>query len=137
MRGKTLDELEGVVWGEPTFDSSLVTICHRLRTKPVDQFTVEDLRIMIGQKISLDYLMPLAIAELEQEPLAEGDYYPGDLLANVIECGEWLRAHPDLLHQVVGVAKRAAAGLGTEDDELRQRFNVFVASSPGRTKSCS
>ena len=63
-------------------------------TKPVDQFTVEDLRIMVGQKISLDYLMPLAVVELEREPLAEGVYYPGDLLANVIECGEWLRSHP-------------------------------------------
>jgi hypothetical protein len=44
MPGKTLDELEGVVWGEPTFDSYLVTTCHRLRTKPVDEFSVEDLR---------------------------------------------------------------------------------------------
>jgi hypothetical protein len=25
MPGKTLDQLEGVVWGEPTFDSYLVT----------------------------------------------------------------------------------------------------------------
>ena len=98
---------------------------------------VEDLRIMIGQEIGLDYLIPVAVAELEREPLAEGDYYPGDLLANVIRCGEWLRLHPDLLVRVVGVAQRAAAGLGTEDDELRQRFNVFVASSPGRTSSCT
>jgi hypothetical protein len=71
MLGKTLDELEGVVWGEPTFDSHLVTTCFRLRTKPVDQFTIEDLRIMIRQKIGLHYLIPLAIVELEREPLAE------------------------------------------------------------------
>ena len=60
MAGKTLDELEGVAWGEPTFDSYLVTTCHRLRTKPVDEFSVEDLRIMIGQQIGLPHLVPLA-----------------------------------------------------------------------------
>src|SRR5437899_317181 len=112
MVSESLNELEGVVWGEPTFDSHLITTCYRLRTKPVDEFTVEDFRIMIGQKFSLDYLMPLAIVELEREPLAEGDCYPGDLLAKVIECGEWLRSHPELLSRVVAVAEHAAAELG-------------------------
>ena len=110
MSGKTLDELEGIVWGEPTFDSHLVTTCCRLRTKPIDEFTVEELRIMIGQKIGLDHLMPLAIVALERDPLAEGDHYPGDLLANVVGCGEWLRSHPNLLLRVVAVAKRVALG---------------------------
>lgn len=46
MPSKSLDQLEGVVWGEPSFDSHVVTTCHRLRTKPIDEFGVEDLRIM-------------------------------------------------------------------------------------------
>ncbi len=50
MTGSTLDQLESVVWGESTFDSYLVKTCHRLRTKPVDEFTVEDFRIMIGHE---------------------------------------------------------------------------------------
>ncbi len=80
MAGKTLDELEHSVVKEPPFDSYLVTTCYRLRKKPIDEFTVEDLRIMVGQKIGLPHLLPLAIAVLEREPLAEGDFYPGDLL---------------------------------------------------------
>jgi hypothetical protein len=72
MPGKTLDELEGVVWGEPTFGSYLVTTIHRLRTKPVDEFTVEDLRLMIAQRIGLRHLVPLAVGVLEREPLAGG-----------------------------------------------------------------
>lgn len=46
MPSKSLDQLEGVVWDEPSFDSHVVTTCHRLRTKPIDEFGVEDLRIM-------------------------------------------------------------------------------------------
>lgn len=84
QRRKTLQELERQDWGEPPFPSSLVRTCHALRRKPLRDFTVEDLRIMIGQNISLNYLMPLAIEHLQRDPLAAGDFYPGDLLATVL-----------------------------------------------------
>jgi len=129
MAGKTLDELEHSVVIEPPFDSHLVTTCYRLRKKPIGEFTVEDLRIMIGQKIGLEHLLPLAIAVLEREPLAEGDFYPGDLLTNVIACQEWLHTHPDLLACVLTAARRAVAEVDAEDNELRRRFSAFLASA--------
>src|SRR5260221_10739454 len=91
QRNKTLQELEGQDWGEPPFPSHLVRTCHALRRKPLRDFTVEDLRIMIGQNISLNYLIPLAIEQLQRDPLVAGDFYPGDLLANVlrVESGFW------------------------------------------------
>lgn len=91
QRSKTLQELEGDDWGEPPFPSHLVTNCHALRRKPLRDFTVEDLRIMIGQNISLTYLIPLAIEHLQRDPLVAGDFYPGDLLAAVllVESGFW------------------------------------------------
>lgn len=99
--GKSLQELERDDWGEPTYHSSLVTTCHRLRRKPLNQFTVEDLRIMIGQQISLPILVPIAVDCLEAEPLAEGRYYPGDLLAVVLNINETYWAnHPDSLQRV-------------------------------------
>ena len=84
---RTLDELDPPPWGEPTFDSHLVRTCHALRRKPLREFSVEDLRIMIGQRIGLRWLIPLALEVLEAEPLAEGDFYPGDLLAAVLGVG--------------------------------------------------
>jgi hypothetical protein len=63
----------------------------------VDEFTVEDLRIMIGQQIGLWHLMPLTVAVLEQDPLAEGDFYAGDLLSSVISNEEWLNLHTEWL----------------------------------------
>ena len=54
------------------------------RKKVLNDFTVEDLRIMTGQNIGLDYLVPLAIGVLSDDLFAEGDYYEGDLLKNVL-----------------------------------------------------
>lgn len=91
---QTLETLEGVVRDAPGDASYLVTTCHALRRKPLGDFSVEDLRIMIGQGLGLPYLLPLALDVLEQDPWAEGDYYPGDLLASVlrVERGFWAQA---------------------------------------------
>jgi hypothetical protein len=62
-----------------------VTTCHRLRRKPLREFDAEDLRIMIGQGIGLPWLNPHALEMLEEYPLIEGDFYPGDLLAAVLQ----------------------------------------------------
>ena len=52
-RQKSLQELEQDNWGEPPYNSYLVTTIHRLRRKPLAEFATEDLRIMIGQRIGL------------------------------------------------------------------------------------
>uniref|UniRef100_UPI00403EFBEE contact-dependent growth inhibition system immunity protein n=1 Tax=Paenibacillus sp. FSL K6-0276 TaxID=2921450 RepID=UPI00403EFBEE len=47
-------------------------------------FSVEDLRIMIGQGFSLKYLVPIALRYLADNPFVRGDFYKGDLLVCVI-----------------------------------------------------
>lgn len=103
-RKQTLQELEGQDWGEPTFGSHLVETIHRLRRKPIGEFTVEDLRIVIGQNEGLQFLMPIAIEALERAPLAEGDFYPGDLLQALlrVDPGYWT-ARPDLVLGMRGI----------------------------------
>lgn len=84
-RFKTIELLEKDVW--PTLsgeETTLIKRCHALRKKVLNDFTVEDLRIMTGQNIGLDYLVPLAIGVLSDDLFAEGDYYEGDLLKNVL-----------------------------------------------------
>ena len=90
---RTLEELERSNWGEPTFDSYLVTTCHALRRKPLADFGTEDLRIMIGQNIGVSFLLPLAVRVLQADPLASGDCYHGDLLVAVLACD--LKKSPD------------------------------------------
>ena len=77
-RGQTLDPLECTEWGPPDFDSGLVRRCHELRRKPIGDFSEADLRIIIGQGIGLQFLVPLALEKLEVNPLVKADYYEGN-----------------------------------------------------------
>ncbi|MCK0142526.1 contact-dependent growth inhibition system immunity protein [Aliiroseovarius sp. F20344] len=80
LANKTLEEIDGQHWGTPCCASYIEATCASLRKKPLGQFTTEDLRIMIAQDIGAEVLKPFALEVLRQDPLAEGDYYPGDLL---------------------------------------------------------
>jgi CDI immunity proteins len=136
-RTKTLDELDPPAWGPPTYSSYLVTTCHRLRTKPLNEFDEEDLRIMIGQKISLEYLMPLALEVLEQDPIASGDFYQGDLLQSVLRVDTaWWASHPDQLVAVRSVVVRLDDPLIQERvdgplDLLRPEIEAFHRNTAG------
>lgn len=80
----TIEQLEWDVWPDPDPDATyLIRRCTQLRREPVADFTVEDLRIMLGQAIGVPVLLPRAVQVLCADPLAEGHYYPGDLLAAV------------------------------------------------------
>ena len=107
-RKRSLEELERSAWGQPAQDSHLMTTCHRLRKKPIGEFSVEDLRIMVGQNIGLLFLVPMALDVLERDPLAEGDFFPGDLLSSLLRAdpGYWSR-HEDQRHRL----DRVIAGL--------------------------
>jgi hypothetical protein len=86
-RQMTLEDLEKNIWPDVQKDdqSHLVSTCHALRKKPLLEFSVEELRIMIGQNIGLEYLIPIALEELKKDILAEGDLYEGDLLTAVLK----------------------------------------------------
>jgi CDI immunity proteins len=109
---RTLVDIEGVDWGKPTFDSNLVVTCHGLRHKPLGTFTVEDLRIMIGQKISLPILVPMALRRLQEDPLAEGLFYSGDLLRSLLGIDEaFWQSQQEALETLRHAANRALDGL--------------------------
>jgi len=131
MAGKTLEDLEGVVWGDPEYLSSLVATCHRLRKKPVEEFTTEDLRIMIGQGIGLSFLLPRALDLLEGDPLTAGEYFPGDLLLSVILQKPFLSSRPELLERATGIVQTVLATLGDEESELRRELQQFMGRTFG------
>jgi CDI immunity proteins len=121
-RNRSLQELDGQDWAEATFPSYLVRTCHALRRKPLQDFTVEDLRLMIGQNIGLGYLVPLAIERLQRDPFATGDFYSGDLLGNVltVESSFWQK-RPDLRQAVEAIV----ALIPDFPDTLDKKLSVF------------
>ena len=81
---KTLEELENNIWTNTEFPTGLVRKYHFLRKKKLRDFSVEDLRLMLSQDIGAKYLVPVAIKILKTDILAEGDFYPGDLLESIL-----------------------------------------------------
>ncbi len=104
----SIEELESDPWPQPNSDSHLVLECHRLRKLQLRLFTVENLRIMLGQDIGSRYLVPIALEHLEADPFVAGDFYPGDLLCSVLSLPrEFWTANPGLKKGVAAVAARA------------------------------
>jgi hypothetical protein len=119
----SLDELEEVTTVPPAYDSALVTRCTALRRKPIGEFGVADLRIMIGQQIGLRWLLPLAVEALERNPMAEGDYYPGDLLCAVLRAdADGWKTSPDLPARLRAIMERVDP---SENDYVARAFQSF------------
>ena len=83
-RSKSIEQLENDYWPSPDESSSgLVINCHKNRKIPLRELTNEQLRLLISQKIGIEYLTELALEKLEENVLVEGDIYEGDLLEAV------------------------------------------------------
>jgi hypothetical protein len=134
-RRRSLEELEQNDWGEPSFNSHLVTTIYRLRLKPLCDFTPEDLRIMIGQSISPDYLIPIALEQLEIDPLIAGDLYPGDLLNTVVRLdSEYWQQHPDFVPRLAAIVYAAISCL-EQHPELPKHLLQSVLAFKARLRS--
>ncbi len=133
----TLEELEGARRPESGFPSHLVQECQRLRKLQLRLFTVENLRIMLGQNLGSRYLVPVALEHLEAEPLVEGDFHPGDLLCNVLSLpGSFWAENPELRVRVAAVAARAIELVEGDHDHgpvvakaIRRACDVFQSGA--------
>jgi len=130
---KSLESLEKNYWGKiPKDESRLVITCHNLKKKQLKEFDTEDLRIMIGQNIGLKYLIPLALDALNDNILAEGNLYEGDLLKMVLtsnadywknEADNWKRMC-DIYNKNIKEIKNEVAEYNT-GREIIKVFKVF------------
>ncbi|GGO04917.1 hypothetical protein GCM10011576_06970 [Micromonospora parathelypteridis] len=131
----TIEQLERDVWPDPGPEATfLIRRCTDLRRKPLAEFTVEDLRIMLGQEIGVPALLARAVQVLLSDPLAEGDYYPGDLLSNVLRLPDsaWpsLRAERQRLATVLAELV-ASPPSPTLTSSLATRTDCFATPSCG------
>jgi hypothetical protein len=128
---QTLTQLESEDWGEPTYPSYVVTNSHRLRHKPLREFTAEDLRFMLGQKISLPILMPMALDVLEADPFASGNICYGALLCNAVRVdSQFWQDHPQLWYRLGMVLRLARQGHEFIEHEVFPAVAAFEAACP-------
>lgn len=123
---RTLEQLESENWDTNDFSSGLIQKIYEVRRKPLNKLSVEDLRIAIGQNCGLTYLIPLAIVELQKNILAEGDFYPGDLLKNVLSSDRsYWKAHKSDWLEVTNLFEKNRQELEA-DDSFKQIIKSFT-----------
>jgi hypothetical protein len=106
-RHKTIEALDKRDFGDPEeAPTNMVKRCLQLCRIPLNDFTVEDIRLMIGQKFSLRYLVPLATEHLRKDVLAEGDFHPGDLLEHVLKIDqEFWKSNEPMWREIADLIK--------------------------------
>lgn len=125
---KTLAELESLKQTSytATYTSHLAQTVAALHEKPLNLFEIEDVRMMIGQQRALEYLVPMALNILMQNPLAEGDYHAGDLLIATIKAKkEYWEAHQEyqkILEEIVITLIQNKKDDGDGECELNMRY---------------
>ncbi|MFT5585693.1 MAG: hypothetical protein ACI9VR_003286 [Cognaticolwellia sp.] len=128
-RTSILDDLDPPAWGPPTYSSNVVRECHRLRTVALSEMTPADLRIQVGQKLSLRWLVPIALDVVGVDPLCFADFYPGDLLRVLLEIpASFWEAHPEMKVRLVSVLRTMTSTPG-ELVEARREFEMLKMSS--------
>jgi hypothetical protein len=123
---RTLEELEGVDWGAPaSAPTSMLARCRALRRVPLSMLSPGDLRLLLGQRIGLEYLVPKALELVAERPLQEADYYPGDLLSVLLRIDKaFWESHPTELHWLLSILRLAIERYGTILESCRN----FLAS---------
>jgi hypothetical protein len=84
METKSIEQLEKDIWKNPSeFPTDLVEKCYRYRKISIAVLTDEQIRLLISQKIGIEYLIGIALEKLKRNILTECDFYEGDLLVVV------------------------------------------------------
>jgi hypothetical protein len=125
---KTIKQLTRLDLSSDSWDSELINKIEKYINQPLKSLDTEALRLLIGQNIGLDFLIPMAVEKLKDNILAEGDYYPGDLVKNVLDSdkGFWIR-HKDYHAKIVGLYNENLALLESDNSyrQIRKSFDLF------------
>ncbi len=92
---RNLLELDPGCFDDAEYDDQVAMLARRLAAKPLRRFNATDLYAAIRHNVGLPWLIPLAIARLEEEPFVAAGDHPGDLLTVVLESDTrfWLDRH--------------------------------------------
>ena len=84
MEKKSIEQLEKDIWKNPSeFPTDMIEKCYSYRKISIEKLTNEQIRLLISQKIGVEYLIGIALNKLEKNILTECDFYEGDLLLAV------------------------------------------------------
>ena len=108
----TIEELDGDVWTSPGYDSHLGKRVFELRKTGLSAFNMDDCRLMVGQGMSLEHVVPQALALLAVEPSSDDEVYPYALWEKLCEVDAAFWEARDALYQELrGLAQKTIGDL--------------------------
>ena len=135
-RDTTIAQLKNIRPYKADGSSLLKKINDILFIKPINELEVEDLRLLIGQGEFLDITIPLALEHLQDDILTEGDFYPGDLLRNVLGAEKtFWKKYPAVRNEFKSILSekygeiREAQIAETSKEQFMRLINDFLESS--------
>ena len=93
---KSISQLEGWIWNIeiPVEDNSSYEEYnfYKLHDKKLVDYSLADIYFMTGQDTGFEYLIPMALSELEKDAFLMAEDYPSDLLTRVLKVSNkfWL-----------------------------------------------
>lgn len=119
---KSIEELEDSYWQDCGLDTYVVRTGQAARKKPLSQLTNEEVRLLIGQRIGLKYVIPLAVSIVSAEPFIEVTFYEGDLLGELLQLSEadW-KDDPEELESFMAVVRENISAIRTRE-YVKDRF---------------
>ncbi len=118
-RTKSIEELSGYCWLESDFGSHVVMTSHAMRRKPLDELSLEDIRMGTMQHIGPTYLIPVAIEAVENDPMAESFNFPAEITLQLLLPHEYWVWHPTLGDRLQRVYERVEEAADTQNDYWR------------------
>jgi hypothetical protein len=129
---KSLQEIDGEDWGDPeTAETPMIGRVLGLRRKPLRELTHGEVRLAVGQKVGFPIVLEVAIRRLRADPLIEGDYYPGDVLAALVRLDEddW-EGRDDLRSDLAELFRQAMEQSSEDADAFRESLQLPSSGSP-------
>lgn len=123
---KSIEQLENDYWGDLTeYPSGLVKNCYEYRKIPISMLSIEQIRTLISQDIGIEQIIGLTIEKLENDVLAEGDFYPGDLLVATSKIKDkFWKMNPSKLKKIEEIVNLNTESIKDEIGE--KKFNRII-----------
>ena len=94
---RSLNWLLGWAPGKPPHPTPLVGRAEEALATPLNELTVEQIRLLIAQGLGLELVLPKALALLQRDLFVSGDFFDGDLLLSCLKIsGDFWEKNPDL-----------------------------------------
>ena len=136
----TLEELENHIWPPlPEYPTKMVGQVYITRKKRIGDMDTNDFRLLIGQGVGLEFLIPKAIECLKRKILEDALYYPGDLLMVVLEAKrEYWETHPSERRDVIDLVLKSRTSISqTEEIDEPELVHSILTAIDGFTASFS